>query len=65
MLQSDNGREFVNGVVEALKSVYPGLKIVHGRVRHSQSQGSVERLNHTVEGLIYKFVADNPGLDWA
>ena len=64
VLQSDNGREFVNGVVEALKSVYPGLKIVHGRVRHSQSQGSVERLNRTVEGLIYKFVADNPGSDW-
>ena len=45
ILQSDNGREFSNRVKEELCSMWSGLKIVHGKPRHSQSQGSVERAN--------------------
>ncbi|CAF1073429.1 unnamed protein product [Didymodactylos carnosus] len=44
-LQSDNGREFVAKVIEELAEMWKGLKIVHGRARHPQSQGSVERCN--------------------
>ncbi len=43
ILQSDNGKEFVASVITELKQLWPDLKIVHGRPRHPQSQGSVER----------------------
>ena len=45
ILQSDNGREFVNSIIEELRLMWEGLKIVHGNPRHNQSQGSVERAN--------------------
>ena len=38
ILQSDNGREFANKVVEELTKRWPEMKIVHGKPRHSQSQ---------------------------
>ena len=38
ILQSDNGREFANKVVNELTKRWPGMKIVHGKPRHSQSQ---------------------------
>ena len=38
ILQSDNGREFSNKVMEELVRMWPGCKIVHGKPRHSQSQ---------------------------
>lgn len=45
ILQSDNGREFVNQVIRELAVKWPGLKLVNGKPHHSQSQGSVERSN--------------------
>ena len=62
-LQSDNGREFVNSIFEEFKVMWPGLKIIHGRPRHSQSQGSVERLNQTAERMLQKWCADT-GKGW-
>ena len=38
ILQSDNGREFRNMVVQALTVMWPDMKFVHGRARHPQSQ---------------------------
>ena len=49
ILQSDNGREFVNPVINELRAMWDGLKIVHGKPRHSQTQGSVERVNRDNE----------------
>ena len=40
ILQSDNGKEFVNHVITALAAMWPNNKILHGRARHPQSQGS-------------------------
>ena len=40
ILQSDNGREFVNSIIDELKVMWPDLKLVHGKPRHSQSQGN-------------------------
>ena len=37
ILQSDNGREFSNRVIEEVCAMWPELKIVHGKSRHSQS----------------------------
>ena len=58
ILQSDNGKEFVNKIIENLKLMWPELQIVHGKPRHSQSQGSVERANQDVEN---KYVNDMDG----
>ena len=41
ILQSDNGRKFVNSVITELSAMRDVLKIVHGKHRHSQSQGSI------------------------
>ena len=54
ILQSDNGREFVAKVIEELAGMWTGLKIVHGRARHPQSQGSVERCNQDIKLLTGK-----------
>ena len=45
----DNGREFRNSVINSLKTIWPGIKIIHGRSRRPQSQGSVERANGDVK----------------
>ena len=37
---TDNGREFVNEVVDEVCNMWPGVQLVHGRPRHSQSQVS-------------------------
>ena len=49
ILQSDNDREFVSEVIRELKNMWPDCTIVHGRARHPQSQGSVERSNQDFE----------------
>ena len=43
VLQSDNGSEFTAAVVKELMELWTELVIVHGKPRHPQSQGSVER----------------------
>jgi transposase InsO family protein len=53
ILQSDNGREFVNTIVHKLVEDWPGeVTIVNGRARHPQSQGLVERGNAKVEEIL-------------
>ena len=52
LLQSDNGREFVNKVIDEMKLLWPNLKIINGRARHPQSQGSIERSNQCVENML-------------
>lgn len=43
IFHTDNGREFKNTVVRELAKSWPEVKIVHGKPRHSQTQGSVEK----------------------
>jgi len=64
ILQSDNGREFVNKVIEKLCSMWDELKIVDGKPRHSQSQGSVERANQDVENMLSTWLTDNKTKKW-
>ena len=56
ILQSDNGREFRNAIVSALKIYWPGLRIVHCRPRRPQTQGSVERANGDVQNILGKWM---------
>nr|XP_022914002.1 KRAB-A domain-containing protein 2-like [Onthophagus taurus] len=59
ILHSDNGREFVNSDLKELASYWPELKLVNGKPRHSQSQGSVERANQDVENMLASWMHDN------
>ena len=53
ILQSDNGREFVNAIIHKVVGDWPGdVTIVNGRARHPQSQGLVERANAKVEQML-------------
>ncbi|CAF1011097.1 unnamed protein product [Brachionus calyciflorus] len=53
ILQSDNGREFRNQIVLALKAMWPDFSLIYGRARHPQSQGSVERANADIKKMLY------------
>ena len=65
ILQSDNGKEFVAKVIKELKLLWPGLKIVNGRARHPQSQGSVERANGDCTTMLKMWMIDNKSLKWS
>ena len=48
-MQSDNGREFVNQVINDLLRVWQSnIQLLSGRPRHPQSQGLVERAHQTL-----------------
>ena len=53
LLQSDNGREFVNSVIDNLVKDWPGeVTVINGRARHPQSQGLIEHGNAKVEEML-------------
>ena len=64
ILQSDNGREFVNSIIDEHRSMWEGLKIVHGKPRNSQSQGSVERANRGIEDMLTTWLHSNATTHW-
>ncbi|CAF1326105.1 unnamed protein product [Didymodactylos carnosus] len=49
ILQSDNGKEFVAQVIKDLRNTWKDLVITNGRPCHPQTQGLVERANHTLQ----------------
>ncbi|XP_060845125.1 KRAB-A domain-containing protein 2-like [Rhopalosiphum padi] len=65
ILQSDNGRKFVNTIITELKTLWPDCVIVHGRPRHPQSQGSIERSNQDIENMLRAWVVDNNSKKWS
>jgi hypothetical protein len=64
LLHTDNGREFKNKHVRSLKEMFPGMDFVHGRPRHSQSQGSVERANQDIEKMLACWMRENNCSKW-
>jgi hypothetical protein len=65
ILQHDNGREFVNKVIERLKNLWLDIVIVRGRPRHPQTQGSVERANQDVERMLGNWMKHNRSTAWS
>ncbi|XP_068205367.1 KRAB-A domain-containing protein 2-like [Palaemon carinicauda] len=65
ILQSDNGREFVNAVIAELSTIWPELKLVTGRPRHPQSQGAVERLNGVIQDKLAIWIQENNSKKWS
>jgi hypothetical protein len=64
-LESDNGREFTVNIITELKSLLSDLKIVHGRPRHPQSQGSVEKANADVKEMLATWLSENNYTQWS
>ena len=65
ILQSDNGKEFRNQVVSSLKTLWSGLTLVHGRARHPQTQGSVERCNGDVQIMLCNWMREHRSTNWS
>lgn len=59
VLQSDNGKEFCNQILVEYCSAN-NVQIKHGRPRHPQSQGQVERFNQTVTRKIGRTLGRSP-----
>ena len=54
ILHTDNGMELSNKTLMAsINELWKGTKIVHGRPRHPQDQGSVERANGDFKNMLY------------
>lgn len=64
-MQTDNGREFANATLKGLIEQWPGCSFVHGKPRHSQSQGSIERCNQDVENIMWTTMQDRQITQWA
>ena len=45
--------------------MWNGLKIVHGKPHHSQSQGSVERVNRDIEDILFSWMEENCTSKWS
>ena len=65
ILQSDNGRELTAEIIQELKTIWPTLVMVHGKPRHPQSQGSVERANGDIKDMLISWMNDNDTNDWS
>ena len=79
--QADNGREFksaaghgksvdvdtemMDSIGTEIAKIWPECKLVHGRARHSPSQGGVERLNQTVQRRLNAWMTENKSKAWS
>ena len=64
ILQSDNGTEFTAHVISEIKDFWPVSVIVHGKIRHLQSQGLVERSHGDIKYILVTWLDDNNTHDW-
>ena len=59
LLHTDNSTEFANAMLEEECREW-GVRIIHGRPYHPQSQGVVERVNGALQTAMKKIQASNP-----
>jgi hypothetical protein len=65
ILQSEKGRVFANKIIQNLADMWPGMELVHGKPRHSQSQGSVERSSQVVRDMLVSWMSDKNSKTWS
>ncbi|KAL4092220.1 hypothetical protein QTP88_026758 [Uroleucon formosanum] len=65
ILHSNSGREFSNKIIVDLCSRWEGVKIVHGKPRHSQCQGSIERANQGLQNILRAMMLDKNTTKWS
>ena len=56
---------FANKIIQNVADMWPGMKLVHGKPRHSRSQGSVERSSQNVRDKLVAWIADNNMKIWS
>ena len=64
ILQSDNGAQFTAGIIKELMTLWPTVKIIRGRPRHPESQGSVERGNKEISKKLGAWMDEFSSSDW-
>jgi hypothetical protein len=52
ILQSDNGREFRNNVIEKLREFWPGRSFVHGRLRKDNGATSISYAKKSIQNWV-------------
>ena len=58
-------REFKNiNLATMIREKWPECKIVHGKPRHPQSQGSVERVNREIKKVLGSLMRNNNDQCW-
>ncbi|CAG8797001.1 36931_t:CDS:2, partial [Racocetra persica] len=66
-LQADNRFEFITSILKKTCNAFE-IKLVHGRARHPQSQGKIERFNQTLGRHLTKMmwdeVSESQGYRW-
>jgi hypothetical protein len=78
-LQADNGGEFhgaaysakeeanvtVGGIIQELRQLWPGCRMVKGAPFHSATNGGVERFNRTIQEKIKMWMLHNSSGHWS
>ena len=59
ILQSDKGPELTAHGISEIKDIWTALFMDHGKARHPQSQGSVERSNGDIKDMSAVWLTDN------
>ena len=62
---SELNEEFMKEVLSEIRELWPKCRLVHGRARHSPSQGGVERLNQTVQRRLNAWCIENKSTRWS
>jgi len=56
---------FATKIIQDLADMCPGMKLVHGKSRHSQSQWSVERPKQDVREMLVAWMSDKNTKTWS
>ena len=65
ILQSDNGREFKNKhLFKVLNDNFPSTRIIHGKPRHPETQGAVERANQGIKRHFTAMMLEKGSNSW-
>jgi len=62
-LHSDNGGEFVNGVMDELERIF-SFKPAHGKAYNPREQGLVEKFNGTISNTLSKMIFERKSNRW-
>ena len=52
-------------IITEVRQLWPQCIMVHGRPRHSQSQGAVERLNQIMQHKLDAWMVENDSKNWS
>ena len=64
IIQSDNGKEFINQIMEKLRELL-GTRQIKSAPRHPQTNGQIERFNQTLKKRIKKLTGSKARAPWA